>query len=46
MTTSFKIRGTNDVSIFGSFTQIIWEGIQSESGTDDGTGVRAVSLVE
>jgi hypothetical protein len=46
MTTSFQIRGTKDVSIFGSFTQIIWEGIQSESGTDDGTGVRAVSLVE
>lgn len=46
MTTSFRIRGTQDVSIFGSFTQIIWEGIQSESGTDDGTGVRAVSLVE
>jgi hypothetical protein len=46
VTTSFKIRGVNDVSIFGSFTQIIWEGIQSESGTDDGLGARAVSLVE
>jgi hypothetical protein len=45
-TTSFKIRGVNDVSIFGSFTQIIWEGIQSESGTDDGLGARAVSLIE
>ena len=45
-TTDFRIRGTKDVSIFGMFTQIIWEGIQSESGTDDGTGVRAVSLVE
>ena len=46
VTTSFDIRGVNNVSIFGSFTQIIWEGIQSESGTDDGTGVRAVSLIE
>jgi Putative Flp pilus-assembly TadE/G-like len=45
-TTSFKIRGVNNVSIFGSFTQIIWEGIQSESGTDDGLGARAVSLIE
>jgi hypothetical protein len=46
MTTSFDIRGVRDVSIFGHFTQIIWEGIQSESGTDDGLGARAVSLVE
>jgi hypothetical protein len=46
VTTSFKIKGTKDVSVFGSFTQIIWEGIQSESGTDDGLGVRAVSLIE
>lgn len=46
VTTSFEIRGVKDVSVFGSFTQIIWEGIQSESGTDDGLGVRAVSLIE
>lgn len=46
VTTSFNIRGVRDVSIFGSFTQIIWEGIQSESGTDDGLGARAVSLIE
>jgi hypothetical protein len=46
VTTSFDIRGVRDVSIFGHFTQIIWEGIQSESGTDDGTGARAVSLIE
>jgi hypothetical protein len=46
VTTSFEIRGVNNVSIFGSFTQIIWDGIQSESGTDDGTGARAVSLIE
>lgn len=45
-TTSFDIRGVRDVSIFGHFTQMIWEGIQSESGTDDGLGARAVSLVE
>lgn len=46
VTTDFDIRGVKDVSIFGHFTQIIWEGIQSESGTDDGTGARAVSLIE
>jgi Putative Flp pilus-assembly TadE/G-like len=46
VTTSFDIRGVNDVSIFGHFTQIIWEGIHSESGTDDGLGTRAVSLIE
>jgi hypothetical protein len=46
VTTSFKIKGTKDVSVFGSFTQIIWEGIQSESGTDDGLGAQAVSLIE
>jgi hypothetical protein len=46
VTTSFDIRGVNDVSIFGHFTQIIWEGIHSESGTDDGLGARAVSLIE
>ena len=46
MTTRFNIRGVRDVSIYGHFTQIIWEGIQSESGTDDGLGVRAISLIE
>lgn len=46
VTTSFKIKGTKDVSVFGSFTQIIWEGIESESGTDGGLGARAVSLIE
>jgi Putative Flp pilus-assembly TadE/G-like len=46
VTTSFEIRGVKDVTIFGHFTQIIWEGIQSTSGNDDGTGARAVSLIE
>lgn len=46
LTTSFDIRGVKDVEVFGSFTRIIWEGIQSESGSDDGLGVRAVSLIE
>jgi Putative Flp pilus-assembly TadE/G-like len=44
-TTSFRISGQN-AKIFGHFTQMIWEGIQSESGTDDGLGTRAVSLIE
>jgi hypothetical protein len=46
LTTSFDIRGVKDVAVFGSFTRIIWEGIQSESGSDDGLGARAVSLIE
>jgi hypothetical protein len=46
LTDSFEIRGVNQVSIYGSFTRVIWEGIQSENGSDDGLGSRAVSLIE
>jgi Putative Flp pilus-assembly TadE/G-like len=45
-TTSYVIRGANEATIYGSFTRIIWEGIQSENGGDDGLGARAVSLIE
>ena len=44
-TTSYRINGQNG-TIFGSFTRIIWEGIQSEHGGDDGLGARGVSLIE
>lgn len=42
----WDIRGTNVATIQGSFTRIIWEGIQSEHGGDDGLGARTVQLVE
>jgi hypothetical protein len=45
-TTEFVIRGVNEATIYGSFTRVIWEGIQSESGSDDGLGSRSVSLIE
>jgi Flp pilus assembly protein TadG len=46
VTTSFEIKGVKDTVIYGHFTQIIWEGIHSTTGKDDGTGARAVSLIE
>lgn len=44
--TGYTIRGVNEATINGHFTRILWEGIQSEHGSDDGTGARAVELVE
>jgi hypothetical protein len=42
--TGFKIGGKGQLS--GWFTRVIWEGIQSETATDDDFGARAVSLIE
>ena len=42
--TGFKIGGKGE--LHGSFTRVIWEGIQSETATDDDFGARAVSLIE
>ena len=42
--TGFKIGGKGE--LYGSFTRVIWEGIQSETATDDDFGARAVSLIE
>lgn len=42
--TGFKIGGKGTLE--GWFTHVIWEGIQSETATDDDFGVRAISLVE
>ena len=44
--TGFDIRGVNEATIFGHFTRVIWEGIQGESGSDDGLGARSVQLIE
>jgi Putative Flp pilus-assembly TadE/G-like len=44
--TSWDIRGSNRAVIDGMFTRIIWEGIQSEHGSDDGLGAKSVQLVE
>jgi hypothetical protein len=42
--TGFKIGGKGKLD--GWFTRVIWEGIQSDTATDDDFGVRAVSLVD
>jgi Putative Flp pilus-assembly TadE/G-like len=44
--TNYEIQGVNNARIFGWFTNIIWEGIQSESSGDPDFGARAISLVE
>jgi hypothetical protein len=43
---SFRINGSKEAKIDGAFTRIIWEGIQSERGNDDGLGARSIALVE
>lgn len=43
--TGIDFTGNNE-KIFGHFTEVIWEGIQVESGGGDEFGVRAVALVE
>lgn len=46
----FFLTGTdlqgNKEKLFGYFTQVIWDGVESESGTSTDYGVRVVSLVE
>jgi hypothetical protein len=42
--TGFDISGKGKLD--GWFTRVIWEGIQTERGTDDDFGARAVGLVE
>ena len=44
--TDYQIQGVNNARIFGWFTKIIWEGIQSETGGDPDFGARAVTLLE
>jgi hypothetical protein len=40
------IQGSKNARLYGWFTSIIWEGIQSEKGGDPDFGARAVTLVE
>ena len=42
--TGYSIGGKG--KLFGSFTRIIWDGIQTESSTPDDFGVRSISLVD
>jgi hypothetical protein len=42
--TGYKIGGKGTLQ--GWFTRVIWEGIESETATDDDFGARAISLVE
>jgi len=42
--TGYSISGKGKLN--GSFTRIIWDGIQSESSTPDDFGVRSISLVD
>jgi hypothetical protein len=44
--TGYDIHGSKDSRLYGWFTEIIWEGIQSESSTDPDFGARAISLIE
>lgn len=46
LVTGYDIRGSHTAKIQGSFTRIIWEGIQSEHGGNDGLGATSVQLVE
>jgi hypothetical protein len=44
--TGYEIQGSKNSRLYGWFTEIIWEGIQSESSSDPDFGARAISLVE
>ena len=43
--TGFKLTG-NDEKLYGHFTQVIWEGIQSETNSQPDFGARAIALVD
>jgi putative Flp pilus-assembly TadE/G-like protein len=44
--TGYDIKGVKQAKVFGSFTRIIWEGIQSEDGSEEDFGARSVQLIE
>jgi hypothetical protein len=44
--TGWDIRGSKQATIQGKFTEIIWEGIQSEDGSEEDFGARSVQLIE
>jgi hypothetical protein len=43
--TGSQVKG-DDGKIFGSFTRVIWEGLQDDTGSQPDFGVRAIALVE
>jgi hypothetical protein len=43
--TGMQLNG-NDEKLYGHFTQVIWAGLQSETGGEPDFGVRAIALVE
>jgi Putative Flp pilus-assembly TadE/G-like len=44
--TDYQIRGVNEATVYGHFTRVIWDGIQSESASDESFGARTVELIE
>jgi hypothetical protein len=44
--TDYEIQGSKNARLYGWFTSIIWEGIESEKGGDPDFGARAVTLLE
>lgn len=44
--TGWDIRGSKQATIQGYFTEIIWDGIQSEDGSQESFGARAIHLIE
>ena len=43
--TGFKLTGS-DEKLYGHFTQVIWEGIQTETNSQPDFGARAIALIE
>jgi Putative Flp pilus-assembly TadE/G-like len=44
--TGYEIKGSHTGKLFGSFTQVIWEGILSESTSGEDFGVKTIELIE
>jgi putative Flp pilus-assembly TadE/G-like protein len=44
--TGYTIKGSKNNKLYGWFTQVIWEGIVSESASSEDFGVRAIELIE
>jgi Putative Flp pilus-assembly TadE/G-like len=44
--TGYEVKGSKTGKLFGSFTQVIWEGILSESGSGEDFGVTSIELIE
>jgi hypothetical protein len=44
--TDYEIKGSKSGKLYGSFTQVIWEGILSESSSGEDFGVKTIELIE